>query len=156
MQGDSANRSKVEFPEMAPSQEALWIDGPLLDVLIDVDLDTRDARREAGGSTLGPVAGQLLIDTGATVTAIDESLARRLQLVAGESDQVWTPSGDYKSTIFECSLELTGTGGQRIPRMVVMGMDFSDRPYLGVLGRDLLSLGHLSYDGRAGVWSLTL
>lgn len=121
------------------------------------------------------VAGYLLIDTGATKTAIDEDVARELNLNPVAQDYVTGVSGAglhnfYKAAVF---LELGDVHGDKVAmslfkdqfaavrqlranydRAKLVAPNGTPLRVIGLLGRDFLQFTQLHYDGLKGNWRM--
>ncbi|MEO7335812.1 MAG: retropepsin-like aspartic protease [Caldimonas sp.] len=95
-------------------------------------------------------AVEFLIDTGATGTAISQSLATELGLVAIDRVQSSTAGGTVIGQVMRADVTLQG--GVRAERLRVVALpDLSDRPLLGM---DVLS--RLHWQQRDGVMRIDL
>ena len=129
-------------------------------VMLRVGLTRRDvkSRRAAGRPVGGFVEVPALIDTGANASAVDPYIARILDLDPVDYAPLHTPSGAaageypvYEIQLAFAESEIRGDLGI----VEVLGCEsLSANGYLMLLGRDVLDLGHFTYDGPAGTFTL--
>jgi hypothetical protein len=126
--------------------------GPVLSVRVGVSEAAEGAMRKSGQTVLPPIPVEALIDTGSGRSIIQRELARSLRLTAVGRVEFDTPGsvdvsaleyfarfwvGDsvsFESKVIEAPL--------RVPRIRAL------------IGRDILALGILTYDGRRRRFSL--
>ncbi len=124
------------------------------ELLARVDLADYDAvALEATGSqfivgaTLNDVHDlRLLIDTGASVTALRESTLRRfgVDVSAGRRILIETAGGAVPSTLL--AMPSLAVGGQRVPGLEVVSLGAGDLPADGLLGMNFLGRFHFVID----------
>ncbi|MCL2640201.1 MAG: aspartyl protease family protein [Phycisphaerales bacterium] len=140
---------------------ALKKSGPLVDVLVSVSEPRLDALLAAGRQIPPAIKIRALIDTGASCTAIDTSIVRKLEIPATGTVDVRTPStGATPHTFNQYDIQLTIldergnplSSGHSIP---IVGSDFSGQDIEALIGRDLLAMGILIYNGTAGSFTLS-
>lgn len=96
-----------------------------------------------------------LVDTGASVTAIDVSLAQRLGLpVTGEID-IAHAGGISKQPVYSALFRIPDPFVEWDP-MAVSGSTLSGAPFQILIGRNVLCSMTLSYDGKSGRFSMIL
>ena len=104
------------------------------------------------------VVARMLIDTGASHTCIDETILRPLKLEPTGSIAAHTPStGGNPHVMFQYDVALLlyhQDNSRFLGNVPVSAVDFSAQSIDGILGRDILSLCLLVYDGRAVQFSL--
>ena len=96
-----------------------------------------------------------LIDTGASVSCIDDDLARKLELPAVAVRTIAGVTG--AATYFEYSAQIFVPELSKLVYGEVVGVNLAeiDRAYRVLLGRDFLQYCRMVYDGIAGEVSLT-
>ncbi len=111
---------------------------------------------QAGGTLPAPVAGLALIDSGATSTCIDETIAQQLNLPA--IDVVTIASATHASvqqSVYPIKVEVVGLPiAINAPRAI--GAPLQSQGILVLLGRDVLQHCVLVYNGPAGSFSLSI
>jgi hypothetical protein len=134
--------------------------GPIIPVLIGVNGLLRAAFLSSGIPFVqGLHQADLLIDTGATITAIDSSIIAALNLSPTGTARMQTPStGGIAIPVatFEIELTIPGNSPTRIPTITVIGGDFLSLGYHGLLGRDILARGRMEYDGPKDLLTLSI
>lgn len=103
-----------------------------------------------------PVAGIGLIDTGASVTCIDDAAAQQLQLPV--VDVVTIASASHPSTqqnVYPAHIELVGTP-IRIAAQHAVGAALAAQGLLVLIGRDALQDCTLFYNGGSGEITLAI
>jgi len=73
-------RSSDGVVQKIPPRTGLQTIGPILKVAISVTKEQQDALSSEGKEVPEPVPGVALIDTGASMTAVDEGVCKRLGL----------------------------------------------------------------------------
>lgn len=126
--------------------------GPLLIVYIGVSGARQQAMAAAGLTPALPMVANLLIDTGASHTAIDNKFVAGLGLQATGSVSIHTPStGAVAQTVdtYDVGIVVHGIAGAThvLPVHSVMACDFSSQGIDGLLGRDILASSRLIYSG---------
>jgi hypothetical protein len=144
---------------------------PTLGPLVRVALRAPDFMAQDpnyGGATglpvLAPVSGWAILDTGATQTCIARTVASRAPLlqhgalpIQGVRASTAKPVEEYSRRLYGV-VELTDLGTQHH----VSALEITDLPdpegrlVVGLIGRDVLAAYHLSYDGPAAAFTLTL
>lgn len=135
-------------------------DGPIINVQIAVSSPRRQALAAAGQPIPGPMVARLLIDTGASMTSIDDKFVQGLQLQPTGQIQMHTPStGQASVPVFTYDVELHFGGFNNsthtFPSMGVIGCDFSGQSIDGLFARDALQHSRLIYSGPESLWMLS-
>jgi len=111
----------------------IWPDFAIIKKLTD------DAQKVPNKTIMG------LIDTGASCTAIDKSIAEELHLVYRDRQPVLTPSGESEQYLYDIALTLPG---QNIGiSLQAFGSDLSKQHFGVLIGRDVLSSCTLVFNG---------
>ncbi len=90
-----------------------------------------------------------LIDTGASMTCVDNAIAQVLSLIARDIVKVGTPNGVCDQGLYDASLRLPfpGSADSSPFDIQVLGANLSGQEYQVLIGRDILSHGTLIYNG---------
>ena len=149
---------RFTYPDSTEShaEHQLQILGPLVPISIDVHPDQAALMATMGHPPRVPQTGDALIDTGATLSLIDMSIARALALKQVGQTRFRTVHGAVEAPVFMALLRFpAGIGPQT---MTVAGAELPRKAgtNIALLGRDLLRRGKLIYDGRAGSVELHL
>lgn len=128
--------------------------GPVIE--IHVQPSEHIIKTLAGGKKQIPTERTIgLIDTGATRTCIDDSIAQALKLKPHDKIKVHTPDGETEQFLYDATLYFTAIGNT--PYSVsVLGANLTGQPYGALLGRDFLSLGVLIYSGFQNQWKFCI
>ena len=137
--------------------------GPILNAVATVSSARRVALEAAGLSIPDPVNIRALIDTGASLTCLDSSVALALQLNPTGSTRINTPStgvdpapADQYDISLYIPTAIQGQHGLFLPALPVICVDgfLSSQNIHGLIGRDILSLCIFYYNGTIGQFSL--
>jgi hypothetical protein len=132
--------------------------GPILDVRIGVSQARAAALRTANQAVPNPVQIRGLIDTGASCTCIDPAVLSSLGLAPTGVSPMLTPSTGqqaHHANVYDVSLILVHPSltltHQNVPvaeaQLAIQGIQ-------ALIGRDVLRLCLLVYDGQSGVCTL--
>ena len=125
-----------------------------------VDNETREAAsyRPITWVTITPFKGGLavngpaLVDTGATMTAIDSRIAQSFGFTVSGAISVLTADGrESTSPIYE--MQLSGIAGY-VQDLIISSCNVFDQGIIALIGTDVLANGKLTYDGTAGEFTL--
>lgn len=139
-----------------PPQPVLAERGPILQVTVGVGQQIATQVLQAGGTLPPPVSGLALIDTGASVTCIDQDAANLLQLPVIDVVQVASASqAAAEQNVYPIQIEVVGLPiTVNAPRAV--GASLAAQGLLALVGRDVLQHCVLVYNGPAGSISLSI
>jgi hypothetical protein len=132
--------------------------GPLLTVALMVSVPRQQALATAGQAVPPQLQANLLIDTGATCTNIDEKLIAALALTPTGSVKVHTPSTGQEPVekqVYDIGLAIVAAQPPAVPfsfplflqSLPVLAADFSGQAIDGLLGRDVLRFARMTYGG---------
>ena len=135
-------------------------DGPIINVQIGVSAQRRAALAAANVAIPSHQIARLLIDTGASMTSVDQTILAALQLQPTGSVQMHTPSTGSNSIpvpTFDVELHFTGfaASAHTFSTMGVLGCDFSGQNIDGLFGRDALKQATLFYSGPDDSWTMS-
>jgi len=125
--------------------------GALVEVSLSQPDEMAQSIREKGGDPGAAFRAVALIDTGASIAAIDNALAQRLGLVQTGEGSVAGVTGVQTQPIYAAKIE---AGGVTLDPWRVLGSPLSSQGFQVLLGRDFLEQTTLVYDGRAGSFTL--
>lgn len=135
--------------------------GLLVDVNVGLSVSRRAALYKQGVPFPPAVQTTLIIDTGADSTMLDEGLIRTLQLTPTGQARVLTSQSrgvPEPCDVYDVELEIinrTGNPPWRIQPLQVLARPLHNQSTGGMLGRDVLSMGVLVFDGPRSIFSLT-
>lgn len=135
-------------------------EGPIINVMLSLSIPRRRALNLAGLPIPAPMVARLLIDTGASMTSIDDRFVEGLELQPTGSIPMHTPStGPVAVSVFTYDLEMSFVGhhgsNHVFPSMGVIGCDLSGQTIDGLFGRDALNFSRFIYSGPDENWMLS-
>lgn len=144
-----------------PAPAGLVTGGPLLQVEISVATELAEHLTSQGKPVPKPVSGWALIDTGATRTAIDETVVRELALNSIDTVTLATASGSREAGVYACVLHfasgaIPNVSASRATGVDLAGQDLDGKPLIALIGRDVLSGAVFIYNGLLGQFSLSV
>lgn len=139
------------FPNKVPNLQAI---GAIIEVIIVPPQPVFIQQKKEG--KIPPQKKVIaLIDTGASSSCIDESIAKDLGLVVRDVIDVHTPSGSSKQNLYDLGFALPNLTQTIIP-VLAPGADLKAQPYRALIGRDILSFCTLIYNGWDNSYQLHL
>ncbi len=134
-------------------------DGPLVRIGVLVSRPRSDALAAAGRPIPSPVVVAALVETGASGTCIDPQVIQQLGLVPTGATAIGTPSSGSTGHIcnqYDVSIAVVLDDGQYhvVDNVPVIESDLAHFGFHALLGRDILSLGHLFLNGPKRTISL--
>lgn len=133
--------------------------GPLLDVVIGVSAPRQKALQQAGQVVPPGQAARALIDTGASVTAVDPAVLTALALAPTGQTTIHTPSTTpgqpHPCSTYDVHLTLSHPAlSFYISALPVIQSNLHHQGIQALIGRDVLAHCLFIYDGRAGSYVL--
>lgn len=152
--------SKTKFHPRGTTPPPNWPDGllqngPVVAVQLEVSSALGKRLGDEGKPIPQPITGTGLIDTGATFSAIDTSIAAKLGLEPTGLVKVGTAKGAHEAPIYSLKITLPSALVQ-VEDSYVTGVELADTPYIALLGRSFLRSGILIYDGWSGEFSFAV
>ena len=128
--------------------------GPSIEIEIHIPDMLRDLLIRNNLEVPAPFKSTALIDTGASLTAVEQNIFRDFGL--GPHAPVWvgTPNGGEWRLIYVCKLTFPNSPILEIPLMPVVGCDMTGFGHAALIGRDILKSYLLVYNGVEGLWTL--
>jgi hypothetical protein len=93
-----------------------------------------------------------LIDTGASIGAVDSIIIERLQLLPIRDISIHTTGGEYDAGTYIVGLRVSGFDVGSIELAGAPGL--ARQGFIALLGREFLADRSFLYDGRAGTFSV--
>lgn len=141
--------------QIRPAPGGLAISGPIINVELSVPDDLAQYLTENNLPVPSPITGTGIIDTGASITAVDVSIIQQLNIQPVGVSNVFTPQGSTQQELFPVRLLFVGT-----PIIFnfssVLGSDLRKQGIFALIGRDVLSRCILVYNGPAGHFSFSM
>ena len=151
------NRYYTQGPQKESDPEHLKRVGPRLQVEIHLPLILEEDLEKRGIPSPGPITGLALIDTGASITAVDrEEIINKFNIQPIGITEVVTPSGRAKQNIYPVSLSFPGTSLPRVPLVIAVGSELKQQNFVVLIGRDILSHCVLVYNGTGAIITLSV
>jgi predicted aspartyl protease len=127
--------------------------GPIIQVEIAMPRALQEFCTKKNVQIPPPHTGYALIDTGASVTAIDEEVLEQLSILPIDSIPSATPSGQGRSFVYPTSVSFPSVGIINMPLSRVIGCKLKwnndgNKEIIMLLGRDLLQYMVLIYNGK--------
>jgi predicted aspartyl protease len=139
-----------------PPADVLSRQGPLVQVVISIGKFFSEQLAQQGHELPSPVTGVALIDTGATTTCIDDSIA--LQMGMPAVDVVMMASASHAATrqnVYSVHMEIVGSP-IRVEVPKAMGASLKGQGIIALIGRDYLRHCTLYYNGIMGEITLAI
>lgn len=140
------------FPEMV---EQLRTKGPVLSVQVGIPKALADQMVAQGQTPPPPEEILALVDTGASITAINTATAERLGLQATGAINVGGATGVSQMPLYAAMLRISEPFIEWDP-MTISGSNLGHAPFEMLIGRNVLCNMTLAYDGKQGRFSLIL
>jgi hypothetical protein len=139
----------------AADPEQLRVRGAALQVEITVPSMLANVLQRTQKTPLpAPQVGMALIDTGASITAVEETILQGLGLTATSAIQVAVPGGRASRPLYACDITLPGTPIPTLLFNSVVGTELATLGFSALIGRDVLRHFQLVYNGAEGFWTL--
>jgi len=130
----------------------LKIYGPTIQVtILPSTVEVEQLRKN--GLTIPTLQIIALIDTGASCCSISTEVAKKLSLVSFEKETIYTPSGASEHLLFDIGLILPVFPNKAIP-IQVFAVNLEKQPISMLIGRDILSICTLFYNGSDNSFTL--
>lgn len=146
-----------------PNPVGLRVLGAYFHIEVHVPPQIAEAMVQAGQSVPSPVPGVALIDTGATVTCVEETILQRLGLHPFDVVSGSTANGPVQQRVYPGRIVFP-TKGWTMDLGGVVGVNLSGQfvqerppqPIIALLGRTFLERGTFIYGGIGGFWSFAI
>ena len=147
-----------------PFPAALQAAGPVVPVQIEVPAALAAQLQQAGTPIPTPVTGLALIDTGASISAVDAGVIQQLGVHQVGVAQIGGVGGVNPHSLFPCRFVFPGVGFPSIdftsivgaPLVGIGGVQPQGQQTIALFGRDLLQLFILVYNGPGATVSLAM
>lgn len=95
-----------------------------------------------------------MIDTGASITAVDRQVLAGLGSTPTDVTRVATPGGEVQQPVYACNISFPGTPIPTLTFNVVIGSSLAPFGFSVLVGRDVLRFFQIVYNGVEGIWTL--
>ncbi len=143
--------------KLAPGPPALGLTqkGPLLPVLMSLSQSIATQLLQQGQSVQAPISGIGIIDTGASCTCIDDTIAQNLQLPVINIANIHSASHSaVQQNVYPVHIEVVGFGLHVEAQAV--GAQLQTQGLAMLIGRDVLQHCTLIYNGPMGLITLAI
>jgi predicted aspartyl protease len=114
-----------------------------------------DRLRLEGRQVSDPIDVRVLVDTGATISAIENSAARRLGLTRTGTITLAGVGGVTEQPVYAAAVDFPGLGISSQDPVRLAGADLGSRDFEFLLGRDVLERLVFEYDGPASAFAIS-
>ena len=134
--------------------------GPIINLGIGVSSARAQALKDAGENVPQVVSTQGLVDTGASITCVDQSIISSLGVIKHGEMNVLTPSTQDEHVImdqYDIALVIPSIQGESphiIPVLPVVESTLVKQGFHALIGRDVLSKCMLVYNGQRNQFTL--
>src|SRR5262245_9946542 len=133
--------------------------GPVIQVQVEVPTALATQLTSAGQPLPEPVVGVALIDTGASLCAVDSAVIRQLGVQPVGVAHVGTAGGQQQQLTYPGRFTFPGSNLPPIDFNTLLGCDFAGQlalgsPLVALIGRDLLQHFVFVYNGGAASFTL--
>jgi len=132
------------------------VGGPLIAVEVHVPQPLATLLSQQGKPVPKPVPGSALIDTGASITAVDDSVITSLGVQPVGVTTVHTPSGSAQQNQYPVRFTFPGTNLPELSGTQAIGSVLLPQGIVALIGRDALRSLILVYNGPAGMITLAI
>lgn len=148
-QPDPSNPVRTQI-QVQPGPHGLFSGGIVMDMVIGVDSITAQSLQTSNIPVPAPVTTRALVDTGCTITSIDNSIVSALQLKTRGYTQTYTANGLMNVSQHQVSFGFPGTNLTGRQVQTVQAVDLSGQPFGILLGRDIMMSWSITYNGTTG------
>ena len=134
--------------------EGLQLEGPKVPIEIAVPTVLAEFLVRSGLPVPPPRRGFALINTGASITAVDEEVVASLGIQPIGQMKLSTPRQSMPAWLYAARLTCTGTTRPVLEVLDIVGCTLQPQGFIALLGRNFLRKVVLVYDGPAGVFTL--
>jgi len=96
--------------------------------------------------------GHALVDTGAQKTCIDVTVAQQLGYPQIDTEKLCHAHGTSEHPVFPVTFEIPGSSFGPWNNERLVGVELSAQKLCMLIGRDFLSIAHMTYNGPSGKW----
>jgi predicted aspartyl protease len=130
----------------------LQLQGPKVEIEIAVPTVLAEFLERSGLPVPPPQRGFALIDTGASITAVDEEVVASLGIQPIGQMKLSTPSRSMPAWLYAARLTCAGMAVLEV--LDIVGCSLQPQGFIALLGRNFLRSVVLVYDGPAGVFTI--
>jgi len=132
----------------------LQYEGPKVEIEIAVPGVLAEFLARSGLPVPPPQRGFALVDTGASITAVDEEVVASLGIQPIGQMKLSTPSQAMPAWLYAVQLTCSGVAMPALELLDVVGCTLQPQGFIALLGRNFLRKAVLVYDGPAGAFTI--
>ena len=140
--------------DQAGSEGSLQLDGPRIAIEIGVPTVLAEFLARSGLPVPPPQRGFALVDTGASITAVDENVVASLGIQPIGQMKLSTPSQSRRAWLYAARLTCFTAAVPVLEVLDIVGCTLQPQGFIALLGRNFLRKVVLVYDGPGGFFSL--
>lgn len=140
------------MPLLTSRGNNLKFTGPVIEVVIVPPQPVTEQLRKEGKG-VPSIKATALIDTGASSTCINQNIADALNLIAFDTQKILTAGGPSEQLLYDVGVVLP-ISQPNIISVQAPCADLSGQPFHVLLGRDVLSMCTMFYNGPDNSFSL--
>jgi len=129
----------------------LQIRGPIIPVEVGVPAKVVEIWTHEGKTIPKPITGFALLDTGASISAVDREAFETLGIPPVGKTNVATPSGSAEQLVYPARFGFPGTTLPEISYDSILGSVLGTQGIVALLGRDVLCRMVVTFNGPAGL-----
>lgn len=130
--------------------EHLFKVGPRIPIEVLMPMILENTFTQVGTPVPNPVSGYGLIDTGATITAVDRDILSNLGISPIGRTKVLTPQGEEEQLLYPIRLRFPNSTLPEINFSRVTGSKLQHQGIIALIGRDVLVHFLFIYNGTTG------
>ncbi len=142
------------MPHLQHKSQNLQMAGPIIEVIIVPPQPVLEVIKAKGEKAPSQKA-IALIDTGASCTCIDKTIAKTLELVSHDIKRVQTAAGEDMQCLYDAGIILP-LAQKAVFGVQVLEAKLEKQPYKVLIGRDILTNITLIYNGWDNSFTLHL
>lgn len=150
----------MDVNRQAHAPEALAGMGAVLAVEVNLPQPLIEFLGEQGKAIPAPSAGTALIDTGASMTCVDESVLATLGINPTGLVSLGTAAGPVERPLFPARIAFPEpklvVDLSRVVAVDLRGQTIDSSPLIALVGRDILHHCQFMYDGSGGFFTLSI
>jgi predicted aspartyl protease len=141
-------------PSFTQTVSDITLIGPVVEISVAVPFQLEQRLQQSGQQVPAPVKIQAMIDTGASRTALCQDIVDQLGLELVGTTSVNTPSHQN----VQCGIYSVRIGfpNNVVGQVAALGVPMKGQHIACLIGRDILKLGILIYNGHVNQFSLCL
>ncbi|MBF0518176.1 MAG: hypothetical protein HQK92_00445 [Nitrospirae bacterium] len=136
-----------------PDPYQLLHQGPLIEIKVEIPAELENYFLSNNIQLPKPETGHALIDTGASITAVDIGVINTLGIAPTNISKVYTPQGNTNQEMFP--IKINFPGGMVFNFKSVVGSILKEQGIIALIGRDVLFRGVFIYNGSTGACSIS-